>query len=335
MLAAVEAHRPGSLVALSEDPLGELARWSEIQLVMAPESEAGSGCSIAGRYDDRIDPPSLIIGTARSGRRRGFTALHELGHHLQRTSIALGQRLFDVHDTEGLEEASCDEFAARLLLPDDLVASSIGERGPTAADVVELFDRSGASREACCVRGADRLVGAGVVVLLDRTGTVLFAAPRGLIPPARGSDQSTTPLISAALKQQSDAQRDETYIIYRTSNTSEHLYGQAAWCDADYLVAVLASDNVPWLPLALPRPGSGHVRYGSWWTCEVDGCGETFAVTEPSCQQCRQCRHPRCSHGHCGCTAARARRDRTCTRCQLRLPPNCFDGSSSVCRDCS
>lgn len=333
MLATVDAQRPGALTALSDDPLGELATWPEIQLTLAPESQAGSGCSIAGRYDDRTDPPTLIVGTAKSHRRRAFTALHELGHHLQQTTVELGQRLFAVRDSEGLEEASCDEFAARVLLPDDLVAASVGERGPTAADVVDLFLRSGASREACCVRAADRLLGAGVVVLLDHTGTVLFAAPHGLIPPARGSDQSATRLISAALRQQADVQRDETTIVYRSGGRSEHLYGQAAWCDGpDYLIAVLASDNVPWKPLAPPRPATGRSRYGSWWTCEVETCGESFAVTEPPCERCLQ---PQCSHGHCACTVARASRDRTCTTCWLTLPPTYFDGPSSTCRDCA
>jgi hypothetical protein len=309
-----------------------LGGWPDIQVELAPESAAAGSCSIAGRYDDETDPPTLIVGAAKSYRRRGFTALHEFGHHLQRTNLELGQRLFVGQDSEGLEEAACDEFAARVLLPDDLLAEAIGERGPTASDVVDLYATSQASREACCVRAANQLQGAGAVLLLDSMGTVLFAAPRGMVPPARGSDQAKTPLIEAALRQRTDVQRDETFIAYRDGGTSEHLYGQAAWCDDDeYLIAVVASDNVPWMPLALPRSGTRRSRYGSWWTCETDACGETFKVTEPPCGRCDQ---PKCEHGHCGCTAARSQRDRICTQCYLTLPPRSFDGDSLICRDC-
>jgi len=333
MIQVLERENPGTVERLRDDPLSVLRTWPGIQLILASESSAGSGCSIAGRYDDETDPPTLVVGAARSHRRRGFTALHEFGHHLQRTNVELGQPLFTGLDSEGLEEAACDEFASRVLLPDNLVADAIGTSGPSASDVVNLYATSQASREACCVRAANMLNGAGTVLLLDSAGTVLFAAPHGLVPPARGSDQSKTPLIEAALRQRASAQRDETFVTYRNGDTSEHLYGQAAWCDDhDYLIAVVASDNVPWLPLALPRLGTRRSRYGTWWTCEFAACGETFKVEEPPCDRCDQ---PRCGHGHCGCTAARALRDRECTQCRLTLPPRCFDGASPICRECA
>ncbi|TDP98154.1 ImmA/IrrE family metallo-endopeptidase [Labedaea rhizosphaerae] len=332
MIQVLERGDFATIEGLRDDPLSVLRTWPGIQLILAPESSAGSGCSIAGRYDDETDPPTLVVGTSRSYRRRGFTALHEFGHHLQRTNVELGQTLFAGLDSEGLEETACDEFASRVLLPDDLVAESIGTAGPAASDVVDLFVRSQASREACCVRAANMLNGAGAVLLLDDTGTVLFAAPRGLVPPARGSDQSKTPLIEAALRQRTSAQRDKTFVTYRNGDTSEYLYGQAAWCDDhEYLIAVVASDNVPWMPLALPRPGTRRSRYGTWWTCETPGCGETFKIMKPPCQRCDQ---PSCGHGHCGCTAVRTQRDRECTACRLTLPPRCFEGTSPICRDC-
>ncbi|GAB3430172.1 hypothetical protein GCM10027436_02940 [Actinophytocola sediminis] len=333
MIQVLERKDPGTVERLRNDPLSVLRTWPGIQLILAAESSAGSGCSIAGRYDDETDPPTLVVGAARSYRRRGFTALHEFGHHLQRTNVELGQTLFTGPDSEGLEETACDEFASHVLLPDDLVAEAIGTAGPTANDVVDLYVTSRASREACCVRAANMLNGAGAVLLLDSAGTVLFAAPRGLVPPARGSDQSKTPLIEAALRQRTSAQRDETFVTYRNGDASEHLYGQAAWCDDhDYLIAVVASDNVPWMPLALPRPGTRRGRYGTWWTCEAPGCGESFKITESPCERCDQ---PRCGHGHCGCTALRAQRDQECAECHLTLPPRCFDGTSPICRDCA
>lgn len=330
MLAVVERLHPDALVSLREDPLAELRNWPEIQVSLAPEMGHGGRCSVTGSYQDHTQPPTLVVGMSRSLRRRGFTGLHELGHHLQQTDLRLGQRLFTHQDSEAFEEAACDAFAARVLLPDDQIIGRIDPRGPTAPDVVDMFQRFQASREACCVRAAEYLTGAGVVVLLDATGTVVFAAPHGLIPPARGSDQSGTPLIEAVLRSCATVERDQTFVSYRDGGASDVLYGQAAWCDEDYLIAVLAVDHVAWRAFAPARPDTGRSRFGSWWTCET--CEDEFRVTEAPCERCGG---PRCGNGHCGCTVARAKNDRTCDRCFLTLAPVRFEGTSSTCRDCA
>jgi IrrE N-terminal-like domain len=330
MLTVLDAHHAGALLALRDDPLGELGRWPQLQVRLVAELHSEGACSVAGSYQHQATPPALVVSRSRSIRRRGFTALHELGHHLQQTDPDLGQRLFSVENSELLEERACDAFAARVLLPDDGVAAHISPRGPTATAVAELFRNSRASREACCVRAAEHLIGAGVVVLLDQDGTVLFAAPRGLIPPARGSDQSDTPLIAAALKGTDTVERDQTVLTYRGGNTSDLVYGQASWCDPGYLIAVVVSDNVPWRRFAPPRPHTNHSRYGSWWTCET--CAQEFQVNEPPCDRCGQ---PRCESLHCGCTASRARRDRTCDMCHMTLHPSRFEGDRTTCRDCA
>ena len=117
---------------------------------------------------------------------------------------------------------------------------------------------------------------------------------------------------------------------YRDGGTSDALYGQAVWCDEDYLIAVLAVDNAAWRAFAPPRPGTGRSWFGSWWTCET--CEDLFRVTEAPCERCGE---PQCGNGHCGCTAARARNDRTCDTCFLVLAPARFEGTSSTCRDCT
>jgi hypothetical protein len=229
-----------------------------------------------------------------------------------------------------LEEAACDAFAARVLLPDDAVAAHISTRGPIDAEAADLFRNSQASREACCVRAAEHMIGAGVVVLLDQDGIVLFAAPHGLIPPARGSVQSATPLIAAALHGKGTVEREQTFLAYRGGSTRNLLYGQASWCDPSYLIADVVSDNVPWRLFAPLRPHTSRGRYGSWWTCET--CGQEFQVTEPACDRCGQ---PRCESLHCGCTVQRARRDRTCDTCHMNLHPSRFAGASTTCRECA
>lgn len=331
MLAAVELAHPGALERLHEDPMGELATWSEVRLVEVAET-GNRRCSVAGGYLDETDPPTVVVARSASYRRRGFTALHELGHHLQKTNLTLGQNLYTRHDNEAFEEFACDAFAARVLLPDEQMANFIEPRGPTAPGVADMVRSSKASREACCVRAAERLTGIGAVVLLDVTGAVIFSATHGLIPPARGSDQTTTPLVAAALRASATVERDDTFVAYRDGGRSELLYGQAVRCDDDYLIAILAADNAAWRPLALPRPDTGRSWFGSWWTCETCIGDAPFQVREPPCPRCHQ---PQCPDGHCGCNAARAAKERLCDRCHLLLGPSRFQGASTTCRDCS
>jgi hypothetical protein len=329
MLAAVELLHPGALDRLRRDPAAELATWDDVCLREVDENGT-MRCSVAGGYLDETEPPTLLVARSTSYRRRGFTSLHELGHHLQRTDLGLGQNLYTREDSEKFEEFACDAFAARVLLPDDNVAEYFPERGPTAPGVVEMFHASRASREACCVRAAAHVTGAGVVALLDTTGEVVFAAPRGMFPPARGSNQAHTPLIAAALRTSETVERDETFVSYRGGSKSDLCYGQAAWCDGDYLVAILATDNAAWRPLALPRPDTGQGRMGRSRICET--CETAFQAWDPPCEICSQ---PRCPDGHCGCDAARAAKDRQCDQCYLVLAQSRFEGNSRSCRDCA
>ncbi|MBE8524106.1 ImmA/IrrE family metallo-endopeptidase [Amycolatopsis sp. H6(2020)] len=325
MCEVLERSHPGAAERLRHDPLAELDRWDDLAVVAVPESAGVDRCSVAGSYHPA--PPTLFVAQSASRRRNGFTGLHELGHHLQQTDEHLGSRTFDVSDSAAFEEEACDAFAAQILLPDAELSAALGPRGPVVQDVADLFAKSSASREACCVWAARHLRGAGAVVLLDSSGIVLFASPRSFIPPARKSDQSGTPLIAAALANRGrQVSRDETHVAYRTGHASDPLYGQAVW-SGEYLFAIVVTDNAPWRELALPRPSSG-TNGTAGWTCET--CGDEFKVVD----NCGQCGQPRCPDGHCGCDVARTATERLCTVCFLKLPPAMFAGSGTVCRDC-
>jgi IrrE N-terminal-like domain len=324
MLAVLDRDHPGARERLGADALGELDRWPDLRVLLVPDEAARQGCSVAGGYRHATRPPTLVVAASTSRRRRAFTALHELGHHLQRNDVALALRTLDRSDGEAVEEAACDAFAGRVLLPDRLVERHIGPRGPAASDVVALYNESGASRAACCVRAAERLSGLGAVVLLEPTGLVSFAAAHGLVPPARGSDQSGTPLLRAALGRGGRAAMD-TVVHYHDGSTSDLLYGDCAPCDG-YLVAVLVTDRAAWVPFAPPRPGTAR-RTRSSWICET--CQDEFVPQEPPCQRCGQ---PRCpERGHCGCTAAT---ERVCQGCFLTKHVSQFASSDTHCRDC-
>ncbi|MET7423618.1 ImmA/IrrE family metallo-endopeptidase [Dactylosporangium sp. NPDC005555] len=299
-----------------------------MQVKLTAEVQTSGLCSVAGGYKPATMPPSLWVANASSPGRRQFTVLHELGHHLQNTDPGLGTGLLNA-DEDGFEDAACDLFAARVLLPDDLVAACFGDRTPTPGDIVALYRRSTASRAACVVRAVEHLRSFGAVVLYDTDGIVSFAAGRGSVyPPARGSDQSQTPLVAAALQHLDRPDGvpitvSDTVIAYRTGHTSGRLYGQAAWCDG-FLVAVLVEDHAPWQSFSPTRPPI-TMSQPRWAGCEL--CQDSFEVTGA----CATCREPRCPSGHCACTM---RRQRRCERCTMTYDKAMFVGTGTVCREC-
>jgi hypothetical protein len=329
MIDALKRQRPGVVARLQVNPLDELESWDDLAVVYVEERVGYDRCSVAGSY--LHTPPTLRITVAASRRRNGFTGLHELGHHLQKTDVLLGSRLFEVcpHDSETLEEEACDAFAAEILLPDDELMPVLGPKGPVVRDVADLVESSSASREACCVWAARHLRGAGVVYLLGADGVVQFSAPHSYIPPARGSDQSRTPLIAAAMATHNGhVTKDDTQLLYGNGSTSETLYGQAVWLDPDYLIAIVARDIVPWKQLAVPRADTGGYRSRKWQICAI--CND-YQTEDP----CDNCSEPRCANGHCRCAVAKASKERQCPQCHLRLAPSRFRPGETVCTDCA
>ncbi|MDO3399180.1 ImmA/IrrE family metallo-endopeptidase [Mycolicibacterium neoaurum] len=282
---------------------------------------------MAGGY--RWNPPTLLVTDSMSHRRQQFTLLHELGHHIQKTDIALGTRIVEHREPEAFEDACCDAFAAGLLLPDDLVSPHLADRGPTVRTATELFDTSNASRAAICVRLAALLPSAGVAVVLDDAGIVTFAAARGgLYPPARGSDQTRNPLVAAALQTQRDGRivtRDDGQIWYRTGHSSDRLYGQAAWA-GDRLFVLMVAYSAPWLSFSPPLPGTAEDSTARVEECEH--CEQSFAVESV----CPTCSEPRCPAGHCECTT---KTYKACRRCFLQRHRSQFAPASDICRECT
>ncbi|MFE9485248.1 ImmA/IrrE family metallo-endopeptidase [Streptomyces sp. NPDC006641] len=331
MVRVLEERQPGAAGRLAVDALDELRSWPTLQVRLVEEVQGdGSGCSVAGSYRDDLVPPAVVVAVAASPGRRQFTALHELGHHLQQTDEVLGEAVMAVDASEEFEDLACDAFAARILLSDDLAATHIEARGPTADGVAGLYRSSLASRAACCVRAADRLVGPGAVILCTPAGVVSFAAGRGEVrPPARGTDQSATPLLRAALPRLARNPGDivtsnATAIEYRDGSRYESLYGQAAMCDG-YVVAVLTVHDPAWRNFALPR-GTGWAPSGSSsWDCET--CHDSFEKIA----NCSTCGQPQCPAGHCSCTL---RAELVCEKCFMSRHRSQFPPGNKTCREC-
>lgn len=327
MLQLLEERWPGAASRLHADALAELQTWSDVQVRRVPDANIGTRCSIAGGYVHSTDPPTLTVTESLSHRRRQFTALHELGHHLQKTDARLALTVRRQRaDRETFEDAACDMFASLVLIPDEVLQLHHDGRSPAAGDVVALFERTQASRAACCVRIAEQLGTDGVVAVLDDAGTVSFAAAHGEIyPPARGWSQADTPLVRAALRRHTNVQVDETYVQYRSGSNSVRLYGDAAW-SGGYLITVAVLDRPGWKAFAPPRSNTGGF-VSQWQVCDV--CQEQFLPAV----NCPKCGDPRCPAGHCACTHAA---DRMCERCFLTLHPNRFPTPTArVCKECS
>src|SRR6266498_1701412 len=120
MLAELETMWPGASDQLTVNAVDAIGSWDQVAVRLVPDSETDAGCSVAGAYIAEMTPPVVAIAVAASAGRRAFTALHELGHHLQQTRKALYEPLLVDADDGGtaLEDAACDAFAAGLLLPD-------------------------------------------------------------------------------------------------------------------------------------------------------------------------------------------------------------------------
>lgn len=176
---------------LSSDPLSTLEAWDEVIVHRLPRTdctltpEGVDACSVAGTYYNETSSSLPIISVAQSmsSGRDAFTALHELGHHLQRTRGPLADELaeLDVELSFIVEDEVCNRFAAAVLIPADLADAVFGEGTPTAGNVVELANRTIASRSAVCVRASQHLKTPGLVVLLDPEDNVQFAS-RGNLP---------------------------------------------------------------------------------------------------------------------------------------------------------
>lgn len=315
---------------LRTDPCEALDGWADVslQLVAEPgDSSNREACSVAGAYIESGPRGVSVIqvALAASPGRRAFTALHELGHHLQRNTIELVEVIWDQPSTDLFEDLACDAFAAEILLPDDEVSRYIDGKGPTAHDVIRLFQAGSASRSAVCVRAAQRLPAPGLVALLTDEGQVFFSSTHGLPPLRRGSDQSADPVLQRGLA--NGRSRGRGHFTYRDGIQGQELFVQTAAFDSDLLLVVAVTDNAPWEGFALPSRDTGP--HAVTYECSDPACGETYTSWE---QRCPRCSVPPCSGcGRCACVITTA--EQQCMSCFLVQPSAGFVGDR--CANCA
>lgn len=320
----VASLEPGLADLLAEDPLEALGLVGVV-LRLRPEQTSEDGCSVDGSYLPG-PPPTIIVAEAASGGRRCFSALHEYGHHLIRNDVDIHDLFADQADGGiALEEDVCDAVAAEILMPDTLVDEVIGVRGPTARDVVALFRRSAASREAACVRAAQRLLGDGLVMFGEGDVALFSASVGSAYRVARRTDQGPDSILALAARR--GQAREKARARYRTGNTGPQLFADAV-ADEGYVFAVL-TDSPAWEDFTVRDPTELFEEYeGSCGVCDRD-----FTTRRAPC---RRCGEPFCSRcGSCWCGAETRLAERRCDQCTTMKALSQFEGDATICRDCS
>lgn len=326
ILASLDAADRDSLAA---DPLRALEALGFTVLLLA-EPEITGDCSVAGSFDVGPQPVIKVVQATSIGRRH-FTALHEFGHVCVKLDTVIHDVFFDQLDRGvRLEEDLCDAIAGQLLIPYERVANFIGPAGPTARAVVDLIEASpNSSREACCVRAAERIAGQGHVMLV-REGVAQFTASRGtLYRVRRGTPQGGDHITAKAARR--GRAREEASVIYASGQPSDLFNADAVLADDGYVVAVFVAGRAPWMSgLVLPRTDP-------WAAAESEAycthCEEDFTTLAKPCPKCNDFVHP--APAGCGrCSCEPTVRNAVCDECFLRRPLSDFTRSARTCDIC-
>ena len=303
---------------LAEDPLSVIPELYGLKLKLVPETD---DCPLHGTYF--AGTRSMTVAKTASRGRVRFSALHELGHHL--IDVA-GMRL-DLEDFEEpgqVEEAVCDEFAAAILLPDEMVDEHIPETGPTAADVIALWEASHASRAAACVAASRRLLSPGYVMLCNLGATALFTAAHRTRFGVRADTPQGPDSIPAKAARNGSTYRGEGVLTFPSGSQSPTVQGDAA-VSGDYVFCVFITTKAPWKKLNLIAEKKAKRAPKPCPRCE-----EPFVHWDNMI--CKRCGEHRCPHcGDCGCPNV-APEEATCQNCFLTKSARLIvDG---VCTDC-
>lgn len=317
--------------ALAEDPFTALKALG-FEMRLRAEPEITGTCSVAASLDHG-PPPRITVVMAASRGRQHFSALHEFGHSKIKADASIHDVFFGQRDLgEHLEEDVCDAVAGELLMPSHDVEAHISPEGPTAAAVIDLIASTpNASREACCVRAAERIIGPGHVMLV-RGGTALFTASHSTpYRVRRGTPQGAGHLTERAAT--GGAVRGEAAVTYASGARSDTFFVDAAYDDEEGLiVAVFMENRPPWKRglVLRNRDRTEHATVDAYCIhCEVDfvaigaphrACDGYFHNGDDGC-------------GRCACAPAGEDLP-LCGECFLRRPKSDFSQSPKICDIC-
>ena len=88
------------------------------------------------------DSHAIVVRGASNERRRRFTIAHEIGHFVLHPGRLAPERGGAVSEAWQEQEREADQFAAELLMPEDLVREAVVEHGDDASRLADRFDVS-------------------------------------------------------------------------------------------------------------------------------------------------------------------------------------------------
>lgn len=334
MMSRLQARESVSLETIRQDPIRWLTEWAEVDVFDLEPSrlESDQRCDVDGLYRGEFAPPRIGIAFSDTPQRMNFTALHELGHHIQMTDTELLDSLLDRPDGgNALEEEACDAFASAILIPELIASSVLGDGTPSAEAVARLWTTLGTvSRSAIAIRAVRQIVGDGHVVVFDADGEITFSTSTSAIRPPRRSDQTRTPIWAAIERSHLGATvTARGQFAYNSVLAGDTYYMQAAPAGRGFII-VAATERVPWTFSVAHRE---NIPYGRWYICPHPACEAEFrAGPNDLCSVCNQPTCPTC--GRCACSVA-ARSEFQCTECFLLKGASQASTTAGVCTDCT
>jgi uncharacterized protein DUF955 len=312
---------------LAGDTAGAVETLFDIVVTTRPPSPPGPGCPIDGTYRPG-PPPRIFVADDVTPARRGFSILHELGHHFIEHDDHLND--LDIDDADRRDEEICNEVAASILIPAAVVDEILAPGRFTAENVASLYHAVHASRAACCVAAVRRLRHPGCVILGTADGRAEFVAHHPATPwgIARGTPQGPDSLIIRAARTGGHA-RGVTRARFAGGNVSGDVHGDAFVDHDGWVFAVLVADaHSPWeIGLNLGLTDTGPEAQ----VVECLRCDESFTTYAPPCRRCGDRPCPNC--GRCSCPVGPPLR--LCKgHCGLLKPPHQFRDGGDICVDC-
>lgn len=271
---------------------------------------------------------TVMYAPTPGSKKENFTLLHEVAHILVENDDGALIWLADRNDPDVELERLCEEIAAALVVPEDMLDDVVGTGPITGDDLKTLVACSAASGPACAIALSTRL-SSGVVVLIDRANArVIHSALRGedlkVYPWKQGEVPLDHPLLNLEpgtsmmrkLTWTDEWERQQTYYVSAVA-TEKRVYAVFSVTDL-WGVDKFHGGQAPPAKSNAPRRGvrchCGYTGNATGWPC--DTCGHQYC--------------PKC--GDCDCQ----RRDRaqgTCSACFCKAPPNDLeDGVCSGCR---
>lgn len=331
---AVEAQRlltqvdPSDLPRLAEDPASVVEELFDVAVILRPPRPPGKGCAVDGFYRPKPKPRITVANDVPRTRQR-FTILHELGHHFIEHDDHLND--LEIEDADRGDEQICNEVAATVLLPTDVVEQSLPAGAFTAKNVADLYAATHASRMACCVAAIRRLQTYGCVVLGTPDGTAVFTAHKRGTPwrIARDTPQGEESMLCKAAHRATGQARGRTRVRFAAGNLSGPVFGDAFAADDGWVYMVIAATtHSPWekdlsFGLAYTGPDPQDI--------ECHACGETSRVWTGPCRTCGVPKCPKCDRCPCHVGPQTV----ICTVCFLQKPTNQFHHGRTICVDCT